>query len=261
MPEHLRSQTPRASGVAIAGILALAYGLTALLGVWAAYDRPAAWARFALIATDLGLMLLLAYAGSRWGDAALGPVALGCAGAAAALGVYFLLSADWEVTGVAGKLPALRGAMTWIEAHRPAVSLPDPEWGIHPNVAGSLLAILLPLGAGGCAWAWLRGRRGLALVAAPALLMGLAAALLTVSRGAWLALAAAAALALGWALAPRAGRSTAGKVLLTAGAVAVLALPLLFARVDLPLADRRPAAWGLAAPRSAARPCGAMRWR
>ena len=109
MPEHLRAQTPRASGLAIAGSLALVYGLTVLLGAWAAYARPAAWARLGLIVVGLGLMLLLAWAGGRWGDGALGPVALGCAGAAAALGVYFLLNADREATGVAGKLPALRG--------------------------------------------------------------------------------------------------------------------------------------------------------
>jgi hypothetical protein len=214
--------------------LSSAFLLTLLLGVWAATDRPAAWARLGLIAVGLGGMLLLAWAGGRWGEAILGPAALACAGLAAALGGYYLLGADWHADAGA-KLPAVQQIGIWVQAHRPAVTLPED---IHPNVAGGLLAILLPLGAAGCAWAWLRGRRGLALAAALALLLGLGAAVLTVSRGAWLGLAAAAVLALGLSLAPRAGRSTAGRVLLTAGAVAILALPVLSALVDLPLADR-----------------------
>ena len=225
------------------GGLALTYGLTALAGVWAAYDRPVAWARFTPIALGLGLLLLLAWAGGRWGQSFLGPLALGCAGMAGAIGAYYLLGAEWQ-TGAGAKLPALQQVGTWVQAHRPVVALPED---IHPNVAGGLLAILLPFAAGGCAWAWLRARRTLALAGGLAVLLGIAAVVLTMSRGAWLGLAAAAVLALGWSLASRVGRSAIGaqrsrsiplRMLLTAALVMALALPLLFALVNLPLADR-----------------------
>lgn len=210
----------------------LAYGLTAVAGAWVAYDRAVAWPRLGLIALGLGLLLLLAWAGGRWGEA-LGAVALACAGTAAAVGGYYLLGADWHAGGSA-KLPDMQQLGAWVQVHRPAVTLPED---IHPNIAGSLLAILLPLGAGGCAWAWRMRQRGLALAGGLAVLAGLAAMALTVSRGAWLGLGAAAAVGLGLSLAPRAGLSTAGRSLVTAGVVIVLALPLLFAFVDLPMGD------------------------
>ena len=183
--------------------LTLLLALTALLGVWAAYDRQAAWARFGLIAAGLGLMLAIAYAGSR-SRAALGWIAAGLALLAGAIGAYFLLSYNWAAGGN-DKFAFVRQAGLWVQAHRPAFRVSED---INANVAGGALAILLPLGLAGAAYAWsLRGRAGagraaqraalgqiatLALAVASTLALALAslALLLTASRGAWIGLAA-----------------------------------------------------------------------
>ena len=128
---------------------ALAFAGTALVGVWAAYDRGQAWVRYGLLAAGLVVMLGIAWAGRRWGERFLGPAAIGCAWLAAALGAYYLLGADpWAG---AAKFPALLPVGQWLQAHRPAATLPED---VHPNVAGGTLVVLLPLGVGGCAWAW-----------------------------------------------------------------------------------------------------------
>jgi hypothetical protein len=105
-------------------------------------------------------------------------------------------------------------------------------------VAGSALAVLLPIGAGGGVWAWRRGRRALGLAAAPACLLAAAALLLTASRGAWLGLAAGGAIALAVQAAP-AGRPSA--IVRTVALVLVLLLvaaPLLAAVAAGPAVDR-----------------------
>jgi hypothetical protein len=139
----------------LVGLLGLAFALTALAGVWAAYDRTQAWARFGLMAAGLGLMVALAWAGGRWGETALGPVALACAILAGALGVYYLLGADWQ-SGAGAKLGALRQIGLWLQERRPAVALPED---IHPNVAGSASAREAASGrgtAGAGHWGWRR---------------------------------------------------------------------------------------------------------
>jgi O-antigen ligase len=100
---------------------------------------------------------------------------------------------------------------------------------------------LLPLGAGGCVWAWRRQLPALALAGGLAVVVAAAAAFLAVSRGAWLGLAAAAVVA-GWygrrvrALpSPRDARL--GRAVIIA-ALAVLSLPALLAIIHVPIADR-----------------------
>jgi hypothetical protein len=207
-------------------VLALTFAslflLTALVGVWAAYDRAPAWRRLAMIAMGLALATGVAWAGRRRGRRALGTICLGCALLAGALGAYFLLSHDWT-TGP-GKFAALQGAGLWVQAHRPQVPLPED---IHPNVAAGGLALMLPLGAGGVAWTWSQGRRPLALVGALALALGLIALALSASRGAWLGLGAGALTAgyLEWRFGS--GRSSplrlVGDVLLIEAALVALA--------------------------------------
>jgi len=159
--------------------------LTAGMGVWAAYDRTAAWARFGLIALGVAAASYITWAGRRWGERALGLAAAGCALLAAAVGAYFLLAYNWKTDG-AGKFAAIQQAGLWIQAHRPVVQIPED---INGNVAGGALALLWPLGLAGTVWAW-RHCKVAIWAGAGALLLALVALLLTASRGAWLGLAA-----------------------------------------------------------------------
>lgn len=166
------------------GLFAALYLLSALLGVWAAYDRDVAWQRFTLLA--IGLALALAVAGRPAGEQALGWIGLGCALLAGALGLYFLLVYDWAAAAN-DKVALLQQIGLWVQASRPAI----PRLAsINANVAGSGLVLLLPLGAAGMAWAWRRRAWAAVALAGAALLVAGAALLLSVSRGAWLGLAA-----------------------------------------------------------------------
>ena len=169
-------------------IAAAAYLMTALVGVWAAYDRAAAWGRFGLLALGIGGALAIAWLGIN-SSSALGFLALACGLLAGAIGAYFLLAYDWEAAGPA-KYEFIQQAGRWIQTHRPAVRLPED---INGNVAGSALAILIPLGFGGLAWAWGRTATSASTLA---LALASAALVLTASRGAWIGLAAGGVTAL-----------------------------------------------------------------
>lgn len=161
----------------------LLFFATAAVSVWAAYDRPAAWAKFWLM---VGAWLLftafvaLTQAGltqaAAWLLAVFG----------AALALYFLATNDWARYPT--KIPPLaaigQAVQTWLP--------PLPGHRLHPNVAGGLLAMTIPFAAA----VTVERRRGAAAVAL--LLLSLFGLLLTASRGAWVALAAAALLALFW---------------------------------------------------------------
>lgn len=119
---------------------------------------------------------------------------------------YFLLTTDWQAwQEKVGWLGAALGVLA-------SLRQPAPGHLLHPNMAGGLLAVLLPLQMGALRWRrsrWpLRGA-GLALLALT--LLGL---LVSSSRGAWLALLAAAGLWLLWrmagALLGRIGRPAPG---------------------------------------------------
>lgn len=164
----------------------LAFLGTALVGVWAAYDRGVAWSWFGLLALGVALTVGTPWAARRGGELVLGVIGLGCALLAAAVGAYFLLEYDWAGRGP-GRFAALQQAGLWIQAHRPTVSLPED---IHRNVAGGGLAITFPLGLGGLGWAWSRRDWLSGMVSALALFLALVALVLTASRGAWIGLAA-----------------------------------------------------------------------
>lgn len=185
------SSTPPAPSLRIPALLTLAtlagvvYLLTALIGVWAAYDRNAAWQRFALIALGVAVALAIAWLGQLGGERVLALIGLGCSFGAAAVAGYFLLTYDWQALQ-AGKpgFAFVYQVGTWIQAHRP--NLPVPE-DIQSNVAGSALALLTPLGAAAVAWSWQRRRyRPLAALGLLAVLLSFGALLLTMSRGALL---------------------------------------------------------------------------
>jgi putative inorganic carbon (HCO3(-)) transporter len=154
--------------------------LTAGVGVWAAYDRTAAWNKFWLITA--GVLLYYALAGqphSNW------QMVFGLAGVlGAGVSIYFLLTQNWA------QFPAdlnllNRLGLAWMDI-RPTLNGP---W-IHPNIAGGLLAMLLPVSLAVWVDAWGKHSRNLHLAAAG--LSGVIAIglLMTSSRAAWLALAA-----------------------------------------------------------------------
>jgi putative inorganic carbon (HCO3(-)) transporter len=207
-----------------------------------------------LIAAGLVVAMGIAWAGRRWGDRALGPAGVGCALLAAAVGAYFLLANDWSGDGT-GKFVVVQDAGMWIQAHRPAVPLPED---INGNVAGSALAVLIPLGLGGAVWAWETYRNARAslssaltsvsalasaVISTFALILSLFALLLTASRGAWLGLAAGGlvALVLAWSDRRRMGASSTSKRVLPWVLIAAITLAsaaVFFGAVTLPGFDR-----------------------
>ncbi len=179
----------------LAAAFAAIFLVTALVGVWAAYDRDAAWHRFALITLGVVAALAIALLGQFGGERFLALGGMACAWAAAAVAVYFLIAYDWQDFGAAkaGFGPVYQVGL-WIQAHRP--TLPVPEQ-IHANVAGGALALLTPLGAGAAGWSLHRQRfRLLAWISIPAVLLATGALVLTMSRGALLGVAAGLGIAL-----------------------------------------------------------------
>jgi O-antigen ligase len=116
------------------GPLLLLFLLTAFLGIWLAYNRDAAWAKFWIL-TCAGLLF---YALGNVPGRDLWPV-VRCVGFTSALvAVYFLLSHNWHT------VPAGIGIIdtigrTWMRI-RPSLGLSI----IHPNIAGGIMVMLVP---------------------------------------------------------------------------------------------------------------------
>ncbi len=202
------------------------FALSAAVGLWAAYDPALAWAKIWLIIAALGLYWAMAHQP----DLLRIHVALALwSGFILLLTVYFVVVQDWEASSVGVPLLATLSQ---------AVGSRLPESLIHrisPNVAGGMLALLLPLTVPLIALARrppapdqrrgptaARFGRGLFVAAGVlALLVGLAGCLVTFSRGAWIALATAAALWAVWrlsgALGPRRRLWVMGGLLLAGG--------------------------------------------
>jgi putative inorganic carbon (hco3(-)) transporter len=171
--------------------------LTAGLGVWAAYDRPVAWAKFWTIVGGVFLFYALVNAEPLGRKRAW---LLATFGAGVAL--YFLITHNWDT------YPAKIEALT---ALGQALQAPLPEVAghrLHPNVAGGILAMMMPFTAlatihaaqglrhrrrRGQVAAWLALDLGLILLVVTA--FGL---LMTTSRAAWLATVGALGLAVLW---------------------------------------------------------------
>lgn len=186
------ARTP--SILALGTLLGVIYLLTALLGVWAAYDRDAAWQRFALIAAGVVAALLIAWLGQWGGEPVLALFGLGCALIAAGVASYFILTFDWQALreSKAGFDLFYRLGL-WLQAHRPQLPMPED---IHRNVAGSALGLTMPLAAGSVGWCLYRRRfRLLAWPALLAVLLSTFTLVLTMSRGALLGVGVGAVVA------------------------------------------------------------------
>ena len=167
----------------------LLFLLTAGLSVWAAYDRPAALAKFWVIVG--GLLIFYAFANYRekrpdpfWLLASFG----------AGVTLYFLATNDWAT--YPGKLAIVTRIGQAIQGLIPAV----PGHRLHPNVVGGILATTLPFGGAAVWQAAHQRQRGLAFLLAAVWAFTLFGLFMTTSRGAWLAVAAAMAAAGLWGL-------------------------------------------------------------
>jgi O-antigen ligase len=212
------------------GPLAL-FLLSAAVGAAISIDRAAAWSSAFFVtlgAVVVYYAVLLTPERVRLASRRIEPLRLLLLLLPSVAAAYFLLTTDWQ---------AWQEKLGWLG---PALGLlaslrqPAPGHLLHPNMAGGLLAALLPLQIGALRWRrsprWLRVA-GLALIALS--LLGLLA---SGSRGAWLALLAAAGLWLAWrasrGLLQAAGRPAAGRrrelaqmaMMLAAGLLAGLAL-------------------------------------
>lgn len=208
--------------------------ITAGIGVLVAYNRVAAFERFALIAAGIVLLLPLTWLGSgRAGRMAAGILSLGCAVAAAALSAYFLLAYNWSAAEM--RFAATKALAEQALLLRPTFSLTDT---VNANVAGGALVVLILIGIGGLLW--LLRRRSLVLkivlllLLVPALLFAVLTLIMTESRGSWLAGAVGVA-TLVFAL-WRSGSHHRKAVRVAADAVAVLSVLLLVAAIGFVLA-------------------------
>ncbi|MBM4459222.1 MAG: hypothetical protein FJ011_15930 [Chloroflexi bacterium] len=162
----------------------LLFLLSALLAAGLAYDPAAGWGKFWVIVGGLALYDSLARGPEKMQVAGwrIPPQRLLLALLPALIAAYFLLMNDWAIR--MGKLPWLDPLGRWFAAWQPDL----PGHRLHPNVAGGLIAALLPLQAVAI------GRRKLGW---PLIGLALVGLLMSASRGAWIALAAVVAL---WAV-------------------------------------------------------------
>lgn len=176
--------------------------VTAVAGVWAAFDRSAAWTKLWLLVGGVLLFYALSNAEPRGMATGQRVGLVGALGAGVTLA--FLLTHDWDA------LPAKVDALT-----RLGKALQGPFPGLtgerlHPNIAAGTLVLTLPFAGMAALQAWrgmqhaadrARAVRALWLAAAVlALALTAFGVLMTTSRGAWLALAGALALAGVWHL-------------------------------------------------------------
>jgi hypothetical protein len=211
--------------------------LTAAVGVWTAFIREAAMAKFWLIVAGILLFYALSHAeplvrGRIWLLAVFG------AGVAA----YFVATHNWDV------YPAKIAALTQLGRSLQSVLPPLPGHRLHPNVAGGILAMLIPFSALITFWSGreLAGVRrsgaGSATLLRGAFLLGAACAtfaltlfglVMSTSRGAWIALAVAALVLALWGLVRHLAR---GRPTLRAWALPALLVLLLVGAVVAALA-------------------------
>jgi O-antigen ligase len=218
-------------------LFVLFFVITAVIGVWAAYDQETAVAKFWVL---LGAVLLY-YALAAQPRANLWPTVALLVGIGGGLTFYFALSHDWQAT------PAHIGPIDrlgqWLMGLR-------PDLGLRPlldNSVGGTLALLTPLALAGLWQSWRQRRMGLILLAAAATMLVLAGLFLTATRGAWLALMVALFFWLGWWGSRYQGLSRQMRLwlaaaLLAAGAVGLLLAALLFPDRLIDLANALPGA-------------------
>lgn len=155
--------------------------LTALVGIWAAYDPQSAWAKFWVILGSVLLFYTLV-------DQPKENLLL-VAGLFVLLGIAitfsFVLSHDWRSS------PADVGAIQKISLWWMAIRPSWPAINIHPNTAGGIFAIIAPISLSLVFFAYQARRAGFVVVSLLFLIAIGIGLVLSSSRGAWLALTVA----------------------------------------------------------------------
>jgi O-antigen ligase len=171
-------------------LLLLIFAMTAFMGVWAAYDRESALAKFWLLVA--GILLFYSLAGQPRDNLWL------IAGLISATGVgvaaFFLLTHDWQ--GTPAKIGLIQQAAVWWMGIKPNLVSGD----IHRNTAGGMMALSAPFVVALGEFAWREKRLLLSIWVVVAGLLLAVGLLLTTSWGAWIALSAAFGLWLLWSL-------------------------------------------------------------
>ena len=184
----LRTTRMRATDVfsGSVGASAFFYTISALFGVWAAYDRAIALERLATLSMGLVLMWLLIWQVRRHGLVVLQRLCQACAVLTGALSVYFLLVHDWSAGQQYDFAPFQTFAIA-LQQMRPSLTLPI---GLHENLVANILSTLMPLSAGAIMIVPRADRRWATYAVTAVLVLGLAALTMTFSRGGWSGLAA-----------------------------------------------------------------------
>jgi O-antigen ligase len=162
--------------------------ITAVIGVWAAYDQQAAINKLWVI---LGAFAVFASLVNQ-PKANLGVVASLVGLLGVIIAIIFLLSNDWK--SQSSDLDLIKRAGDWILAIRPPV---DKVY-LTPNFAGGLLAILVPIPIAISIHYWHKKEMSKSILAVGMVIVILAGLFLTSSRGAWIALLGGAALWMLW---------------------------------------------------------------
>ena len=206
---------------------------SAAMGVALAYNQEAAWAKFWVIVAGLAMYGAFVRAPERVraGRWEIAPVRVVLAVLPAVMAAYFLLTNDWAHW--AGKLAWVDAATRWVASWQPSL----PGHRLHPNVAGGLIAALIPLQVAAI------GRKPAAI---PLVALSAIALIMTASRGAWLALAVAGAGWIVWRASERTGWTPARRAfwlgLLTAVALAG-ALLIAWSSAGVSSSVRRRSGW------------------
>lgn len=203
------------------------FGLTAVLGVWAAYDWRAALDKLWL----LSAAVLLCYALSRQPRLNFWHIARLFSAVGALVGLYFLFTHNWQLLPADLALINRLGGL-WM-AVRPGL----PFQGLHPNIAGGLIAVFAPFPVALGLRAWQKRERQTGVFAALTGSVAAVGLVFTSSRAAWVALAIGMGVWLLWGFSALIARRLARK---RVHIFAFMALPLLV--VVLGLVGLRPAA-------------------
>jgi hypothetical protein len=167
----------------------LLFLVSAAVAVWSAYNQDSAWSKFWLVVGGIAIY----YAFAHWSQLELPgipeqqAILLSLLGAAVAS--YFVVTHNWD------QFP---GKVQFLEQIGRALQTPLPDFPghrLHPNVAGGILAMMVPFACASIILTKSSNHRPwffVSLIALLAIMLGL---LLTSSRGAWIALLAAMGIA------------------------------------------------------------------
>jgi O-antigen ligase len=170
----------------------LAFLATATISVWAAFDRTAALNKYWLIIGAILLYFTFANWAVAGGTAAQKNQAWLLASLGSFIGVYLLVSHDWDA------YPSKIGLIT--SAGRIIRSiLPDfPLERYHPNVLAGAMAILFPYPVAITVIAWFERNRWQILLGVAFIFASTIGLLMSGARGAWIAILIAAVIVIWW---------------------------------------------------------------